>query len=207
IRAGTTDSIAAFFACGITELGMAVTSLGSTLVLKLLSRTRVESPEHGIYSHRCGDLWLVGGASNCGGKTLEQIFGRARLAALSSQLKPDQPTGLDYYPLPAPGERFPVNAPALAPRLEPRPADDAIYLQGLLESLARIESHGYRLLEQLGAPPLRAILTAGGGANNAAWTKIRAREIGVPVTAAPRTEAAHGAARLAMLGEKIFRSS
>ncbi|MDR2876206.1 MAG: carbohydrate kinase, partial [Methylobacillus sp.] len=39
IRAGTTDSIAAFFACGITELGMAVTSLGSTLVLKLLSRT------------------------------------------------------------------------------------------------------------------------------------------------------------------------
>ncbi|MDR2219445.1 MAG: FGGY-family carbohydrate kinase [Methylobacillus sp.] len=206
IRAETTDSIAAFFASGATEPGMAVTSLGSTLVLKLLSRTRVESPKHGIYSHRYGNMWLVGGASNCGGKTLEQIFGRERLAALSSQLNPNQSTNLDYYPLPAPGERFPINDPALAPRLEPRPNDDATYLQGLLESLARIENLGYRLLEQLGATPLRAILTAGGGANNAAWTKIRERTIGVTISVAPHTEAAYGAARLAMLGEKIFCS-
>lgn len=32
-------------------------------------------------------------------------------------------------PLAAPGERFPVNDPGLQPRLEPRPADDAVFLQ------------------------------------------------------------------------------
>lgn len=207
IRAGTTDSIAAFFASGASLPGHAVTSLGSTLVLKLLSRTRVESREHGIYSHRCGNMWLAGGASNCGGKVLERIFGREHLQALSAQLNPGQPTGLDYYPLPAPGERFPIDDPALQPRLEPRPPDDALYLQGLLESLARIEMQGYRLLESLGATPLHKVMTAGGGAGNAAWTHIREQALGVPVCVAPNTEAAYGVARLAMQGEKLLYST
>ena len=42
VCAGTTDSIAAFLASGARSPGEAVTSLGSTLVLKLLSHTRVE---------------------------------------------------------------------------------------------------------------------------------------------------------------------
>jgi sugar (pentulose or hexulose) kinase len=207
VRAGTTDSIAAFFASGASSPGQAVTSLGSTLVLKLLSRVRVEFSELGIYSHRCGNMWLAGGASNCGGIVLERLFGRERLATLTAQLKPGQPTGLDYYPLPSLGERFPVHDPALAPRLEPRPQDDAHYLQGLLESLARIEARGYRLLEELGATPLREVLTAGGGAGNAAWTQIRSQALGVTATAAKHTEAAYGAARLAMLGEKLLYST
>lgn len=206
IRAGTTDSIAAFFASGASRPGEAVTSLGSTLVLKLLSATPVESPAHGIYSHRCGDRWLAGGASNCGGAVLEQIFGRERLHILSTQLDPDRPTGLDYYPLPAPGERFPCNDLALPPRLEPRPVDDADYLQGLLESLARIEAQGYRLLEHLGATPVTEVFTAGGGAGNAAWTRIRQRALGIPVLPAAHTEAAYGVARLALHGDKLLYS-
>ena len=46
VRAGSTDSIAAFLAAGVASSGDAVTSLGSTLGLKLLSATRVESGEH-----------------------------------------------------------------------------------------------------------------------------------------------------------------
>lgn len=207
VRAGTTDSIAAFFASGANASGQAVTSLGSTLVLKLLSASRVEAPEYGIYSHRCGDLWLAGGASNCGGKVLEQIFGKQHLAELNTRLDPKTPSGLDYYPLPAPGERFPINDPDLPPRLEPRPADDALYLQGILESLARIEALGYKLLEKLGASTLREVFTAGGGAGNAAWTRMRAHALGVPVGAARHTEAAYGAALLAMHGEKLLYST
>ena len=45
VCAGTTDSIAAFLASGANSPGEAVTSLGSTLVLKLLSRTRVDNSE------------------------------------------------------------------------------------------------------------------------------------------------------------------
>lgn len=207
VRAGTTDSIAAFFASGAFIPGQAVTSLGSTMVLKLLSQTRVESPDYGIYSHRCGNFWLAGGASNCGGRVLEQLFGRERLRELSASIDPDKPTGLDYYPLPAPGERFPVNDPALPPRLTPRPESDTEYLQGLLESLARIEAQGYQLLEQFGASPLREVFTAGGGASNAAWTTMRARELCVPVCSAEHTEAAYGAARLAKSGEKLLYST
>ena len=52
ICAGTTDSIAAFLASGAKIPGEAVTSLGSTLVLKLLSNIPVNNIKYGIYSHR-----------------------------------------------------------------------------------------------------------------------------------------------------------
>lgn len=207
VRTGTTDSIAAFFASGASMPGEAVTSLGSTMVLKLLSRHRVDAPEYGVYSHRCGNAWLAGGASNCGGRVLDSIFGRQRLASLAEQIDPGHATGLDYYPLPGLGERFPVSDPQLPPRLEPRPVDDVLYLQGLLESLARIEAQGYRLLERLGATSLHSVLTAGGGAANTAWESIRASTLGVPVKAAPHTQAAYGAARLAQRGEKLLYSA
>ena len=74
ICAGTTDSIAAFLASGAKQSGEAVTSLGSTLVLKLLSSVPINSASFGIYSHKLGDLWLAGGASNTGGAVLKQFF-------------------------------------------------------------------------------------------------------------------------------------
>jgi sugar (pentulose or hexulose) kinase len=51
---GTTDSIAAFVAAGVSEPGQAVTSLGSTLAVKLLSESRVDDASYGVYSHRLG---------------------------------------------------------------------------------------------------------------------------------------------------------
>ena len=204
VRAGTTDSIAAFIATGIEQPGHAVTSLGTTLVLKLLSTTRVESAEYGVYSHRFGNLWLAGGASNSGGGVLRQFFTDAALAELSMRIHPDQPSGLDYYPLPRPGERFPVHAPALLPRLAPRPVDDVRFLHGLLEGIARIEAQGYARLAELGATPLRRVISAGGGSKNETWRRIRENQLGVPVETAQQGEAALGAARLAQAGVKSF---
>ena len=206
VHAGTTDSIAAFLAAGVRGSGEAVTSLGSTLALKLLSDTRVESTAHGVYSHWFGDRWLAGGASNAGGAVLRQFFDDRQLAALSARIDPSVESPLDYMPLPGTGERFPANDPALAPRLAPRPANDAEFLHGLLESLARIEARGYALLAELGATPLRRVQTAGGGANNPAWTQIRGRLLGVPVSRAAHTEAAYGAARLARDGVRLFET-
>jgi sugar (pentulose or hexulose) kinase len=206
VHAGTTDSIAAFLAAGVSRSGDAVTSLGSTLVLKLLSDTPVESAEHGVYSHWFGSRWLAGGASNAGGAVLRQFFDDRQLAALSEQIDPAVASPLDYLPLPRPGERFPVNDPTLAPRLTPRPADDAELLHGLLESLARIEAEGYGLLATLGATPVSRVETAGGGARNAVWARIRQRRLGLPVTRAAHIEAAYGAARLARDGVQTFAS-
>jgi D-ribulokinase len=198
ICAGTTDSVAAFIASGVSQPGTAVTSLGSTLVVKLLSRVRVDDSRYGIYSHRLGDLWLVGGASNTGGAVLQSYFTEKELAELSKQIVPNQLTGLDYYPLRRMGERFPINDPNLAPRLTPRSDDPVQFLQGLLEGMARIEAQGYALLQQLGATPLTHVQTAGGGAQNPAWTALRAMALGVPVRMAAQTEAAYGTARLAL---------
>ena len=198
VRAGTTDSIAAFLAAGATSPGEAVTSLGSTLVLKLLSRTRVDDSRYGIYSHRLGDLWLTGGASNTGGAVLRHFFSDRDLETLSTQINPDIESPLDYYPLLKPGDRFPVNDPNLQPRLEPRPESDVEFLHGLLNSIARIEARGYQLLQDLGATPLQRVYTAGGGAKNPVWTTIRNRHLQVPVIPSPQTEAAYGTARLAM---------
>lgn len=51
---GTTDSIAAFVAAGVSQVGEAVTSLGSTMAVKLLSEERVDDAAYGVYSHRLG---------------------------------------------------------------------------------------------------------------------------------------------------------
>lgn len=93
-----------------------MTSLGSTLAIKLVSRVHVADARFGVYSHRLDDAWLVGGASNTGGAVLRQLFTDDQLAALSEHIDPAVPSPLDYYPLPKKGERFPVSDPDMMPR-------------------------------------------------------------------------------------------
>lgn len=197
VVAGTTDGVAGVLAAGARRPGEGVSALGSTLILKLCSAAPVFAPEYGIYSHRLGDLWLTGGASNAGGAVLAQHFTVADLDRLSPLLRPERPTGLDYYPLPGTGERFPVCDPLLAPRLEPRPDRPETFLQGLLEGLATIEAEGFRRLSDLGGPLLVSVRSIGGGARNPAWTAIRARALGVPLVRADSGDPAVGTARLA----------
>jgi sugar (pentulose or hexulose) kinase len=196
VCSGTTDSIAAFLASGASQPGEAVTSLGSTLVLKLLSEKPVTDLPSGVYSHRLGNLWLTGGASNAGGAVLQHYFSPEQLEELSIEINPNQFSGLDYYPLLQPGERFPINDPNLLPRLEPRPSDNVQFLHGLLEGLARIETQGYQKLRELGATPLEKVFTAGGGAKNLTWQTIRQNLLAVPVLRSPQSEAAYGSACL-----------
>ncbi len=195
----TTDSIAAFLAAADPVPGEAVTSLGTTLAVKLFSDRRIDAPEMGLYAHRLGEGWLLGGASNTGGGVLLSLFSPSELDRLSARIDPSVESALDYYPLLKPGERFPINDPTLPPRMAPRPEDDAAFLHGLFESMARIERRAYDLLTELGAPAPRRILTAGGGATNKVWSAIRARVLGLPVSAADNPEAAVGSARLAQM--------
>ncbi|MFO7594362.1 MAG: FGGY-family carbohydrate kinase [Pseudomonadota bacterium] len=194
---GTTDSTAAFIASGAGKPGEAVTSLGSTLVLKVIAEQPVFAPEYGVYSQPLGDYWLVGGGSNSGGAVLRRYFSDRQMAALTPQLQPENPTGLGYYPLLHAGERFPVNDPGLAPRLSPQPDDERLFFQGLLEGIAAIEKAGYERLAELGAPYPVSVRSNGGGAKNPAWTTIRARLLGVPMLQADAEEACYGSALLA----------
>src|SRR5947208_7484692 len=153
ILAGTTDGVAAFIATRADQPGDAVTSLGTTLVLKLLAPRPIFAANQGVYSHRLGERWLAGGASNSGGAALLMHFTVEEMDRLTPQLKPQQPTGLNYYPLPKPGERFPIADPALAARITPRPVEKERFFQGLLEGIASVEALAYQRLALLGAPP------------------------------------------------------
>lgn len=199
VVAGTTDGCASFLATGASEPGDGVTALGSTLTLKLLSDAPVFAPSYGIYSHRLGDRWLVGGASNTGGKALLRFLTAERMAALTPGLDPDRPTGFGWHPLPARGERFPVADPAMT--FEPDVPDDELRLfQGLLEGIAEVEARAYALIRELGGPALRSVRTVGGGAANEGWTRIRAGLLRVPMLPAASLEAAYGTALLARQG-------
>lgn len=204
IVAGTTDSTAAFIATGARLAGEAVTSLGSTLVMKVLSEKPIFAPQYGVYSHRLGDLWLAGAGSNSGGAVLRHFFTPQQITAMTPRLHPERPTGLNYYPLVAPGERFPVHDPALPPRLEPRPADDVEFFQGMLEGMARIEQRAYQVLAELGAPYPVSVHSVGGGAANQPWSLMRARLLGVPLITPAQHEAAYGAALLALHGTRLL---
>lgn len=205
VCAGTTDANAAFISTESTQPGDAVTSLGSTIVLKILSQKAIQDLPSGIYSHKLGSYWLSGGASNAGGCVLKQFFTDQQLQQYSQQINPNQSSGLNYYPLPGIGERFPDMNPGKKPVLSPRPASDIKFLQGILEGLSRIEQQGYLKLQQLGTNPVIRVQTLGGGAANPQWEQIRSQMLGLPVSAAKHSEAAYGSALLALQGLAPYR--
>jgi len=202
---GTTDSIAAFIATGADKVGDAVTSLGSTLVLKLICDKPLFSSEYGIYSHRLQDKWLVGGASNSGAKVLQHYFTQSQIDEMTVQLSPDKTTELNYYPLINKGERFPIADSNKSGRLSPRPKSDQEFFQGILEGIAKIEAQGYQKLIELGVANVTSVRSVGGGSKNIAWTKIRKNTLRknnmkVDMITPKQTEAAYGSALLAMKG-------
>ena len=226
LTGGTTDSNAAFFAAvGITaDPGTAVTSLGSTLAIKLLSTAYVEDAEKGVYSHRFPSVfddessrgtgaargetacWLVGGASNAGCLVLRtQGFTNEELDELSQNINPDTDTHLKYYPLTKKGERFPVADSNKEPILEPVPDSRGEFLHGILQGISDVERDGFLALSELGASPSTPhhVWTCGGGSRNNVWNRLRQRRLraafgsGVTVARADNVEASYGAAILA----------
>ncbi|MDH5512918.1 MAG: FGGY-family carbohydrate kinase, partial [Gammaproteobacteria bacterium] len=132
-----------------------------------------------------------------GGAVLLQYFKIEQMREMTPLLDPDTPTGLDYYPLPEIGERFPINNPDMEPRLEPLPGNSVTFFQGMLEGIARVEAQGYELLEKLGATMVNVVYTTGGGSQNPAWELIRKNILQVKMEKPRSGHAAYGTALLA----------
>jgi sugar (pentulose or hexulose) kinase len=108
VRLGMTDSCASQLAAGAGSPGKFVSVLGSTLVLKGVSRELLADPTGAVYSHRHPDgWWLPGGASSTGGRCLGQLFAGRDLRHLDDQAAAHGPARILLYPLPVRGERFP----------------------------------------------------------------------------------------------------
>ena len=194
IIAGTTDSNAGVLAT-IPKKNDGITILGSTIVIKKFVNEPLKG--QGISNHKLLGQWLSGGASNTGGSILLKFFTLKDIKELSKQINTKKSTGLNLLPMSKKGERFPIDDPNLQPRLEPRPISDVLYLQAILEGLAKIESRGWQKLNELGADFPKQIITIGGGAKNIAWKKIREKEIGIPIKISNKPPAA-GVAAIAL---------
>ncbi len=175
VVAGMTDGCASQVATGAIGLGDWSSTLGTTLVIKGVSRDLLRDPKGRVYCHKHPDgYWLPGGASNTGGECIARRFEKAELAGLARLAPLRTPTGLLVYPLTRKGERFPFNHGDAEGFTIGETTDRAMLYTAYLEGVAYVERLAYDVLVELGAPPAAAVSIAGGTAKVDAWTQIRA---------------------------------
>ena len=209
VVAGMTDGCAGQIAAGAVAPGDWNSTLGTTLVIKGVTRRLLRDPQGRIYSHRHPDgYWLPGGASNVGGEILASQFADADLTAQDRQAAQRIPTHLISYPLARRGERFPFVRPDARAFVLPHcpeagepesdmPLDAGTRYAAFLEGVAYVERLAYEVLHSLGGRVGPAIRVAGGGARSDVWLAIRASVLSRELLCPVETGAAMGAAILA----------
>lgn len=201
VRLGMTDSCASQLGAGAASPGQFVSVLGTTLVLKGVSRHLVTDPAGAVYSHRHPQgWWLPGGASSTGGAALRARFAGRDLNALDHHAMVHGPAHAVGYPLVGRGERFPFVAPEAEGFVLDEVHDEVDGYRAALEGVAFVERLGYEYLARLGAPAEGPVSAAGAGSASAVWNAIRATVLGAPIVAKPAATTALGACILAAAG-------
>ncbi|MGV3503670.1 MAG: FGGY-family carbohydrate kinase [Adhaeribacter sp.] len=196
VVAGMTDGCASQVASGAVNLGDWNTTIGTTLVVKGVTRTELKDPQDRFYSHRHPEgYWMPGGASNTGADWVRQEFAH-NLSALSAQAATLSPSGLVAYPLRQEGERFPFVAPQ-ARGFAPEGESEARRFVANLEGVAYLERYAFELVSQLSGEQVQAVYTAGGGSNSDVWLQIRSNVLNKPLYKMRHVSGAVGAAILA----------
>ena len=205
IFSGMTDGCAAQISSGATAPGSWNSVVGTTLVLKGVTRDLLHDPLGVVYSHRSADgFWLPGGASGTGAGAISRDFPSADLAALNREALALGPVSLVSYPLLGQGERYPFHAPGAQGFLLGVPSSPAEHFAAVLQGIAFMERLAFAALRQNGAETgsSTGTLTISGGATGSeALNQMRAdvleRELSVPSV----TEGAFGMAMLAAASE------
>lgn len=200
---GMTDGCTGQIAAGAVTTGDSVGVLGTTLVLKVVTERRLDSPDGAVYSHRAPApyggpaAWWPGGASNAGADALGACFPHADLAALDEAAARRGPAGVVCYPLVRAGERFPFARPDAEGFRVGTPADEAEAYRAVLEGVAFTERLGFAALAAAGAPARGVLRAVGGGSRSRVWLRIRATAHGRPVEVPRHPASGFGAAVLA----------
>jgi sugar (pentulose or hexulose) kinase len=198
VIAGMTDGCAAQLAAGALTPGSWNSVLGTTLVLKGVTRELLHDPLGVVYSHRApGGEWLPGGASSVGAGVLSARYDGRDLAALDRAAAGREPATVIAYPLVARGERFPFAAPDAEGFVLGEPVDEADRYAALLQGVAYTERLIFDYLDLLGAPTDGRLTLTGGGARSRYWCQLRADVLNRPVAIPRHGEAALGMAAIA----------
>jgi sugar (pentulose or hexulose) kinase len=196
VTTGMTDGCASQVASGAVKIGDWNTTLGTTLVIKGVTRKPVKDPKGRLYNHRHPmGWWMPGGASNTGADWITRDFNED-LAVLNQQAKKLMPTGSLAYPLCRKGERFPFVAPD-AQGFASEGLNKAQLFTANMEGVGYIERYAFEMIESLSGEQVKAVYTAGGGSKSEVWLKIRSNILNLPIYKMKHVTGAVGAAILA----------
>lgn len=199
--AGMTDGCAAQLGAGALVAGACNSVLGTTLVLKGVTRELLRDPTGVVYSHRAPDGgWLPGGASSTGAGVLTARWPGRDLGALNTQAARHEPASVLSYPLAGRGERFPFAAPDAEGFSCGTPSGEGDEYASVLQGVAYVERLTFDYLDLLGAPTGGRLTLTGGGARSRYWCQLRADVLGRTVSLPRSAEAALGMAVLAAAG-------
>jgi sugar (pentulose or hexulose) kinase len=198
IVAGMTDGCASQIAAGTVHVGQWNSALGTTLVLKGVSRDLIRDPDGAVYSHRHPDGgWFPGGASSSGSAALAAAFPGVDPAELDRWAEPLLPTEVIAYPLASRGERFPFVRPDAEPFRSGMPGSEAELAAALLQGVAFVERLCLSHLTDLGADTSGTLSFTGGATASGLWNQLRADVLGREIRLPLHPEAAAGMAIVA----------
>ena len=193
---GITDGCASQMASGAVNPGDWNTTIGTTLVIKGVTKNNVIDPLGRLYSHRHPEgYWMPGGASNTGADWISLDY-RTDLNSLNEAALNLIPTGIIAWPLKQEGERYPIMSPQARSIIPNNLSYEASYAANL-EGVAFIERLAYEIIEELSGEKVNAVYTAGGGSNSDVWLKIRSSVLNVPIYKCKEASGALGAAIMA----------
>lgn len=196
VVAGMTDGCASQIASGAVNPGDWNTTIGTTLVVKGVTRQQIRDPAGRLYNHRHPEgFWMPGGASNTGADWVAAEFPED-LAALDAQAGQVIPSGRLAYPLRQEGERFPFIAPQ-ARGFEPPGLSRLECFVANMEGVAYVERYAFEMIRQLSGEKVKAVFTAGGASNSDTWLTIRSNVLNLPIYKMRHVTGAVGAAILA----------
>ncbi|GAB3662570.1 FGGY-family carbohydrate kinase [Echinicola sediminis] len=196
VTVGMTDGCASQVASGAIAAGCWNTTIGTTMVVKGVTKTRISDPVGRFYSHRHPQgYWMPGGASNTGADWLSTDFA-GRLSELEKKSSNLVPSGHLHYPLRQKGERFPFMSPRAEGFCPQGLSEEEIYVSGL-EGVAFLERNAYDVAKELSGENIEAVYTAGGGSQSNLWLRIRSSVLGLPIYRMKYISGAYGAAVLA----------
>jgi D-ribulokinase len=197
VLAGASDGMASLIGSGACETGHANTTLGTTLVWKVLTPTKPRLGP-GMYCHYLpNNLWAPGAASNTGPGSLQFDEPHITPAEMDRRAAPHLPTSIQCYLLGARGERFPFSNPQAQSFLDGRPASPSERHAARLQSLACVERWGYERLEACGVTVGNEVFSAGGAAASPVLSQLRANLLSRTVMRCANPTASFGAAILA----------
>lgn len=201
VSGGSTDGYASALAAGAVREGSWASVIGTTFVLKGVTKELLIDPSGASYSHRLPDgSWLLGGASNLGGRTLNGAADGRTFDEMNERSAALIPTGIRCYPLPGRGERFPFVKSDFEPFYIGNPAGGRLY-PAVMEGVAFAERLSLERMEKLGASVGDTILTTGGACKSDLWLKIRASVLNKRLRVPENVDAAMGSALLAASGD------